>query len=892
NVDIRLGSWSERMEALKDGKIDVMQGMFYSSARGLHFDFTQAHIVGHYVAVVRQGEGPAPERVDAIEGKRIVVERGDIMHDLTLEHGMESQVAAVDDQETALRELSAGKHDCALVPRVTALFLIEKHGWTNLELGKKPFLAAEYCYAVGKGRKALLAQFGEGLKALENSGEYRRIYDKWLGVYKQEPVSFMTAMRYSALVIIPLLAVLLAAFAWTWSLRRQVAEKTKALQESLDRFRYVFEAANVGKSITLPTGEINANRAFAEFLGYMPDELKGIRWQNLTPPEDIETSERAIAPMLSGKKDAARFEKRYVHKSGEQLWADVSVAIRRDADGTPLFFMTTAVDITERKRYQLRIEHLNQVLRAIRDVNQLMVHERDRDRLIREGCRLLVANRGYPSVLIVLTDDRDRPVTWAMEGLVADSEEMAALLGQGVLPGCCGHARAEQKVLLVDDRQQVCGDCPIAATCVESQSLCAPLTHDGATFGYMAAAAENHLVVDAEELSLFSEMAGDFAYALNVIKLEVAHRDSESRFRAIVENAPEPIFIQAQMRFAYLNPKALDFLGAKDPRQLLGTLVMERFHPDFREQVKQRIKTLNEDRQSVKELLELKFLRLDGSSVWGETTGQPIVYEGQDGALVFVRDISVRKHHEQEREKLQSQLIQAQKMESVGRLAGGVAHDYNNMLSVIMGFTELALDKVKPDDPLRGDLNEVLNAARRSTDITRQLLAFARRQTIDPKMIDLNEIVESMLKMLRRLIGEDIDLSWQPGPGRMPVFMDPSQLDQLLANLCVNARDAIGGVGKLTIETDHVRFDEEYCADHAGFIPGEFMLLAVSDDGCGMDKQTLDNVFEPFFTTKTLGEGTGLGLSTVFGIVKQNGGFINVYSEPEKGTTFKIYLPP
>jgi len=892
NVEIRLGRWPERMGALKDGKIDVMQGMFYSSTRGLHFDFTQAHTVGHYVAVVRQGEGPAPESVDAIGGKRIVVERGDVLHDFSLEHGLENQVATVDDQEAALRELSAGKHECALVSRVTALFLIEKNGWTNLVLGKKPLFASEYCYAVGKGQKALLAQFGEGLKALENSGEYRRIYDKWLGVYKEEPFSFMTALRYSALVIIPLLAVLLAAFAWSWSLRRQVAEKTRALQESLELFRYVFEAANVGKSITQPTGEINANHAFTEFLGYTSDELQGKRWQELTPPEDIEATERHIAPLLSGEKNATRFEKRYVHKSGAYLWADVSVAMRRDTDGKPLYFMTTMVDITEHKRNQLRIEHLNQVLRGIRDVNQLIVRERDRDRLIREGCHLLVANRGYRSALIVLTDDRNRPITWAVEGLAADSGEMAALLEQGELPGCYGHARAANGVLLVDDRDRVCGGCPIAETCAESQSLCALLCHEGETFGYLAVAAESHLVVDEEERSLFAEIAGDFAYALNVMRIEASHGESEYRFRAIVENAPEPIFIQAQMCFAYLNPKALDLFGAQDARELLGTPVMERCHPDYRELVKQRIKTLNEDRKPVEVAFAQKMLRLDGTSVWVETTGQPIVYEGKNGALVFARDISARKHHEQEREKLQAQLLHAQKMESVGRLAGGVAHDFNNMLSVIIGYTELALENAALDVSLGEDLTEVLNAGKRSAEITRQLLAFARQQTIEPQLLELNETVEGMLKMLRRLIGEDIDLSWRPGHGPMPVFMDPSQLDQLLANLCVNARDAIGGVGKLTVETDHVRFDEEYCADHAGFIPGEFILLAVSDDGCGMDKQTRENIFEPFFTTKGVGQGTGLGLATVFGIVKQNKGFINVYSEPGKGTTFKIYLPP
>jgi two-component system, cell cycle sensor histidine kinase and response regulator CckA len=220
-----------------------------------------------------------------------------------------------------------------------------------------------------------------------------------------------------------------------------------------------------------------------------------------------------------------------------------------------------------------------------------------------------------------------------------------------------------------------------------------------------------------------------------------------------------------------------------------------------------------------------------------------------------------------------------------------VAHDFNNMLSVIMGNAEFVLDKTAPDDPLHEDLKEILEAARRSTDITRQLLAFARRQTIAPEVIDLNETVEAMLKMLRRLIGEDIDFSWQPGPGRMPVLLDPSQLDQILANLCINARDAIDGVGNLTIETDHVCFDAEYCAEHAGFVPGDFIMLPVSDDGQGMDRDTLDKIFQPFFTTKEKGKGTGLGLSTVYGIVKQSNGNIWVYSEPGHGTTFKIYLP-
>ncbi len=258
---------------------------------------------------------------------------------------------------------------------------------------------------------------------------------------------------------------------------------------------------------------------------------------------------------------------------------------------------------------------------------------------------------------------------------------------------------------------------------------------------------------------------------------------------------------------------------------------------------------------------------------------------------MVIRDVSERKRAEAERELLQEQLLQARKLESVGRLAGGVAHDFNNMLSVIHGNAELALARVSEADELHTDLQEILKAAERSAAITRQLLAFARKQTVSPRPLELNEAVAGMLKMLQRLIGEEIELQWRPGPGRGPVLIDPYQVDQLMVNLCLNARDAINGVGRITIETEQLSLDEEFCRDHPGFRPGAFVRLTVSDDGCGMEPETLENIFEPFFTTKEVGRGTGLGLATVYGIVKQNQGFIKVYAEPRVGATFKIYLP-
>jgi PAS domain S-box-containing protein len=249
------------------------------------------------------------------------------------------------------------------------------------------------------------------------------------------------------------------------------------------------------------------------------------------------------------------------------------------------------------------------------------------------------------------------------------------------------------------------------------------------------------------------------------------------------------------------------------------------------------------------------------------------------------------KRAEAEREELQNQLLQAQKMESIGRLAGGIAHDFNNMLSVINGHAELALDQVPESDPTHDDLWEILSAGRRSATLTRQLLAFARQQTIQPKVIDLNQVVSGTLKMLGRLIGEDIELVWTPDPNLWKVHIDPAQIDQVLANLVVNSRDAIAGVGKVALSTSNELLREADCSGIEGSLPGKYVRLRVTDTGCGIDKQTMARIFEPFFTTKKDGEGTGLGLATVYGVVKQNNGFIDVHSEPGKGTTFNIHLP-
>ncbi len=354
------------------------------------------------------------------------------------------------------------------------------------------------------------------------------------------------------------------------------------------------------------------------------------------------------------------------------------------------------------------------------------------------------------------------------------------------------------------------------------------------------------------------------------------------------------VALDAQGRITMINRKGCELLGYNE-QELLGRnwfetclpqpMGMEKVYPVFR-------RIMSGDLKSV-EYFENAVLCRDGQSrliAWRNAN-----LTDEDGRIIGTlssgEDITARKQTEAEHEKLQSQLLQAQKMEFVGRLAGGVAHDFNNMLQAILGNIELALPEAPAGSAIRKNLESAHKAARRSADLTGQLLAFARKQAVMPRVLNLNDAITAMLKMLQRMIGEDIDLAWMPKSGLWLVKMDPAQIDQILANLFVNARDAIAGVGKITIETGNRTFDKDSTRLQPEAMPGEYVLLAVSDNGCGMEKDVLEHIFEPFFTTKEVGRGTGLGLATVYGIVKQNNGFINVYSEPGRGTTFKIYLP-
>ncbi|MBW2263472.1 MAG: PAS domain S-box protein, partial [Deltaproteobacteria bacterium] len=366
---------------------------------------------------------------------------------------------------------------------------------------------------------------------------------------------------------------------------------------------------------------------------------------------------------------------------------------------------------------------------------------------------------------------------------------------------------------------------------------------------------------------------------------------SEERFRSIFNHAAEMIFLYDERgRFLDANDRALSALGY-DRTELtaleFGDLLDERDVKVAWEGLRQVLVN-----GSSKETVEYRIKTRDGRFIWVEVTGVRIVFSsGTVAGLGIARDISDKKKAEVILRETEEQLIMAQKMEAVGRLAGGVAHDFNNILSVITGQCDLILDDLDDDHPLRADIREIAGASQRAADLTRQLLAFGRKQVMRAEILALNDVVASTEKLLVRLIGEDIDLVTDLDPSIAAINADPGQIEQVIMNLAVNARDAMPDGGKFIIETSMAVLDDMYASLHASVSPGRYVMLAVSDTGEGMDPETSARVFEPFFTTKEKGRGTGLGLSTVYGIVKQSGGHIVAYGHPGQGTTFKIYLP-
>ena len=531
-------------------------------------------------------------------------------------------------------------------------------------------------------------------------------------------------------------------------------------------------------------------------------------------------------------------------------------------------------------------ERHRKMLDTVRSVNRILVKAKEPADLLGRAAVCLVSSGLIHFAWMGLTG-REGKLRWSVFKKGAGFAGRLEPADSSFLPACSARALAVSKGLFGSREAEICRDCGLRHQFGDDLSFVRRFEHRSRVFGLMVVTASRGLINDPDIQRLLDETSEDIGAGLFRLELERRlrrDRKSTARLVAALDQAQEGIVVFTSTgRIQYANSAFAAIL--KQPVSALDRLELngrreKGEHEPLLELIRQVITRGREWAGRISlESSEATVRHLGG-------TISPVKERGEtpESFVGIFNDVT-------ELVTMERQVQQSQKMESIGRLAGGIAHDFNNMLSVIGGYAELGMLKLNPGHPLLKDLAEIKNASERSAALTRQLLAFSRQQTAAPRVVNLNQLLAESQKMLRRLIREEIELELELAPELWPVYIDPSQVDQIVMNLVVNARDAIEGNGVIRIATANVVLDRMYCRFHPGLEPGRFVTLEVSDTGCGMTADVRRQVFEPFFTTKAKGVGTGLGLSTVYGIVKQNRGAIYVYSEQGKGSTFKIYLP-
>ena len=614
------------------------------------------------------------------------------------------------------------------------------------------------------------------------------------------------------------------------------------LRESQERFSNAFTYAASGMALVSLEGRwLKVNSAVCEMLGYNEEELLARTFQELTVPEDLDSDMACVGRMLAGELSSYHLEKRYYHRQGQVVWAMLGVSLVRGPQGEPAYFISQIQDITDRKKAEEALRESEFFLREIQKIARLGGWKAN------PSTDALEWNDG---VYDIIEERRDYAPGLA-EGMKYYLPEYLPLIKKS-LADC------------------LATETPFVVECKIVTATGKPLWTEIRGLAR---------VTEGEH----SSVVGTLQDITDRKRAELDLLASETRYRRLFESAKDGILIldTGTGQILDVNPFLVELLGFA-PEYFLGKKLWELGLFGDIAASEEAFRKLQEEGHIRYENLPLA--ARDGRRLKVEFVSN--VYGVGDATVIQcnIRDISERK-------RLEEQLRQAQKMDAVGQLAGGIAHDFNNLLQVILGNVGLIQRMQAPGAPAWDEVEEVRRAAGRAAELTQQLLAFSRRQTIQPVDADLNELIQGVLKMLRRLIGERIELCFIPGNPLEMVRADRGQIEQALMNLSVNARDAMPRGGKLTIRTENALMDAAFCRDNPWAVEGRHVLVTVTDTGRGMDAAMSARVFEPFFSTKEVGQGTGLGLATVYGIVKQHDGLIHVESVPQKGTVFRVYLP-
>jgi len=650
-------------------------------------------------------------------------------------------------------------------------------------------------------------------------------------------------------------------------LLRSTAE---ALERSELRFRGTFEQAAVGVAHVAPDGTwLEVNRRLCDIVGYTPEELRVRTFQDITYPPDLSGDLELVQKALAGAISTYSLEKRYVRKDGSLVWVDLTVSLVRDAVGSPLYFISLIQDISSRRQAEERLRESEAMKAAMLSAALDCVVSADCAGLITEFNPAAERTFGYSRAEIV-----GRPLVELVPPALRARHlaGFARYLDVGV--GTVIGKRIEISALHASG-----AEFPVELAVV-------PTHIHGTLFftAYLRDITERRRAAEALQTSeaRFRHLADAGIIGVIVTDLLGNVHEANDAFLGLVGFSREELYA-GKVSWADMTPPEWRATDEAAIVRLQATGVAPPWEKEY----------IRKDGQRTPVLVGVAMLDAQrGIAFVLDLTAQKHAEQARAHAISFAeREIAGRVRAERALEHTEEQLRQSQKMEAIGVLAGNVAHDFNNLLSVILGHSELVLDELRTGDPIRDGLTQIKRAAESAAELTRQLLAFGRCQVLEPRVVGLNISVSGMTRMLRRIIGEDIELVVHLADDLGSTFVDPGQMEQVLLNLVVNARDAMPQGGKLTIETADVVLDDAYARTHVDVVAGRYVMLSVSDTGAGMESATQERVFEPFFTTKPKGKGTGLGLSSVYGIVKQSGGNIWMESALGKGTIFRVYLP-
>jgi two-component system cell cycle sensor histidine kinase/response regulator CckA len=663
------------------------------------------------------------------------------------------------------------------------------------------------------------------------------------------------------------------------------------LQQAEEKYRSIFENAIEGVFQSTPEGRfITVNPSMARILGYeSPDEVIATI-TDITHQIYVQPESRVKASQIQEERGLLHgFEFEAYRKDGEKIWLSVNRRSVRDTNGAEIYREGSIEDITERKRVeemQTR-RSVHALFRA--DVSAALAMSRARLRPTLESCVTAMVQHLGAAFARIWTLNRDEEMLelQASAGMYTHLDGPHASVPVGsfkigkIAKERIPHIKNEvQSDPRVSDKEWARREGMIAFAGY-------PLLVEDRTLGVMAMFSRTKLAEDT--LDALASVADLISQGIERKRAEQELQESEERYRLLFESNPQPMWVYDLETLAFLavNESAVRHYGYSR-EEFLGMTIKDirpaEDLPAFHDSIARTADGV--DAAGI-----WRHLKKDGSIIEVEITSHLLVFADRRAELILAHDITERNRLVAALLSSEEQLRQSQKLEAIGQLAGGVAHDFNNLLTAINGYSALALRRVGDNHPISSYLEEIKKAGDRAANLTRQLLAFGRKQLLQPLAINLNDIVGDMIKLLKRLIGEDVQLVTRPAADLKQIKADPGQLEQVLVNLVVNARDAMPGGGTVTIETANTTLDGAYASRHVGVTPGDYVVLAISDTGIGMDHDTCSRIFEPFFTTKEEGKGTGLGLSTVYGIIKQSGGNVWVYSEPGKGSTFKVYLP-